>query len=201
VSELLAFGQIGFRHIVAWDAADHILFLLALSAIYRGRDWKAVVWVISAFTIGHSITLALAANGIVFASAKVIEFLIPLTIIATGLENLISGERILSPGRARIRPWLAGLFGLVHGAGFAGYLRELFVEGVAAPLLGFNIGIEVGQLLVLVVAAVVLAGVDRLLESIPRLAASRRAFEVRLVGVSAVVTAMACVWAVERLPW
>jgi hypothetical protein len=201
VSELLAFGQVGFRHIVAWDAADHILFLLALAAIYRGRDWKSVIWVVSAFTVGHSLTLGLAAAGVVLASPKVIEFLIPLTIVATGLENLIWRGKILSPVRSRIRPWCAGLFGLVHGAGFAGYLRELFVDGIAMPLLGFNIGIEVGQLLVLATSAVFLAGVDRLLESSPRFARSSHAFEARLVGVSAVVTAMACVWAVERLPW
>jgi hypothetical protein len=201
VSEIVAFGEIGFRHIVAWDAADHILFLLALSAIYRGRDWKAVIWVVSAFTIGHSITLGLAAAGIILASPKVIEFLIPLTIVATGLENLIWREGVLSPARARIRPWLAGIFGLVHGAGFAAYLRELFVDGIAMPLLGFNIGIEAGQLLVLATAAVFLAGVDRTIESLPRVAISRRAFESRLVGVSAIVTAVACVWAVERLPW
>lgn len=201
MSEILAFAQIGFGHIVAWDAVDHIFFLLALAAIYRGRDWKSVIWVVSAFTVGHSITLGLAAAGITLASPEVIEFLIPVTIVATGLENLIWRERVLSPGRARIRPWLAGLFGLVHGAGYAGYLRELFVDGIATPLLGFNIGIEVGQLLVLTAAAVFLAGVDRLLESIPRLAISRRAFEARLVGVSAIVTAVACVWSVERLPW
>jgi hypothetical protein len=201
MSEVFAFAQVGFRHIVAWDAADHILFLLALSAIYRGRDWKSVIWVVSAFTIGHSVTLGLAAAGIVLASPKVIEFLIPLTIVATGLENLIWREGILSPARARIRPWLAGIFGLVHGAGFAAYLRDLFVDGIAMPLLGFNIGIEAGQLLVLAAAAVFLAGVDRTLESIPRIASSRRAFESRLVGVSAIVTVMACVWAVERLPW
>jgi hypothetical protein len=176
VSELAVFAQVGFRHILARDAADHILFLVALAAIYRGRDWKAVLWVISAFTVGHSVTLALAAAGISTAPVRVIEFLIPMTIIATGIETLIWREQVLAGRRARMRPWFAGLFGLIHGAGFAESLRGFLVDGIAVPLLGFNLGIEAGQVVVLLIAAVFLAGLDRALQAAPRVGSEGRAF-------------------------
>ena len=87
MSELLAFVRLGFGHITDPGALDHILFLLALAAIYRGREWRSSVWVVSAFTVGHSITLALAVTGAVTLPTPLIEFLIPITIVATAAEN------------------------------------------------------------------------------------------------------------------
>ena len=83
MSELAAFAQLGFRHIVSIEAMDHILFLLALAAIYRPRDWRDALWVVTSFTVGHSITLALAVTGVVTLPTALIEFLIPVTIVAT----------------------------------------------------------------------------------------------------------------------
>jgi hypothetical protein len=180
----------GFRHIADPAALDHVLFLLALAAIYRGRDWRAAVWVVTAFTVGHSLTLALAASGAVALPTDVIEFLIPVTIAATGIENLAVRDRRTAPPGGRYRPVFAGVFGLVHGAGFANYLRSLFSGSIVVPLFGFNAGIELGQLLILAVAAVVLSGVDRLL--------GHRA---RVVAVSATVVLVAGSMAVERLQW
>ncbi|MCC7051837.1 MAG: HupE/UreJ family protein [Gemmatimonadaceae bacterium] len=201
ISEWLAFLELGFRHIVAWDAADHILFLLVLAAIYRVPDWRAALWVISAFTVGHSISLLLAVTGALVLPSGVVEFLIPVTIVATGVENLILRERAASGRSARHRPLFAGLFGIVHGAGFAGYLQGLFMDHLAVPLLGFNLGIEAGQVVVLAVAAVGFAAADRLLAHVP--AAGRGlpdAFQLRVVGVSALVTVVATAWAVARYP-
>ncbi len=200
MSELWAFAQLGFGHIVAWDAADHILFLLVLAAIYRGRDWRAALAVISAFTVGHSLTLALAVTDTLVLPSRIVEFLIPVTIVATGVENLWLRERAAAGTSARHRPIFAGLFGLVHGAGFAGYLKSLFVAQLALPLLGFNLGIEVGQLVVLAAAAVVFLTGDRLLRVLfaPRTASS--AFQWRLMCVSAVITVIASGWAWERFP-
>jgi hypothetical protein len=202
LSEFQAFLQVGFRHIVALGAADHILFLLALAAIYRGRDWRAALWVISAFTVGHSVTLALAVTRLLSIPAPIIEFLIPVTIVLTGLENLVLRERASSGPRARHRPVFAGVFGLVHGAGFAGYLRSLFVDRIAVPLLGFNIGIELGQMVVLLAAAAAFWALDRGLRILPRSAAPawRDPFRLRLVGVSALVTVVAAGWAWARVP-
>src|SRR4029078_11964147 len=93
MSDFMVFMQLGFRHIVALDAADHILFLLVLAAIYRRRDWRGALWVISAFTVGPSVPPALAVTGLLVLPASLIEFLIPVTIVATGIENLILRER------------------------------------------------------------------------------------------------------------
>lgn len=200
MSEFLAFLEVGFRHIVALDAADHILFLLVLAAIYRGRDWRAALWVISAFTVGHSVTLALSVTDLLVIPARIVEFLIPVTIVLTGIENLVLRERAVSGTGARHRPVFAGVFGLVHGAGFAGYLRSLFVERIAVPLLGFNIGIELGQIVVLLLAAALFWVIDRALRPVPRGARLAEPFHLRLVGVSSVVTLIATAWAWERFP-
>lgn len=204
LSEFWAFLQIGFQHIVALDAADHILFLLALAAIYRGRDWRAALWVISAFTVGHSITLALAVTHVLSLPANVVEFLIPVTIVATGVENLVLRDRAASGRHARHRPLLAGVFGLVHGAGFAGYLQSLFVERIAMPLFGFNVGIELGQIVVLAAAAVAYWLIDRALSGALRQRNPRAwwtdAYQTRLIAVSAVIVIVASGWAVERIP-
>jgi hypothetical protein len=196
MSEWLTFLELGFRHIVAWDAADHILFLLVLSAIYRGKDWRAALWVVTAFTVGHSVTLVLAAMNALVVSPAVIEFLIPVTIVLTGMENLILRDRAASGNAARHRPVFAGVFGLVHGAGFAEYLRSLFVDQPVVPLFGFNVGIELGQMVVLACAAAVYWAVDRTLRRATRL----QSFEARMVGVSALVTLIAAGWAWERWP-
>ena len=164
MSDLLAFVQLGVRHILDVEAVDHILFLVALAAIYRPRDWRAALWVVSAFTVGHSVTLALAVTGVVRFPGRVVEFLIPVTIVATALENVARGRRGVGVhgGRRRaVRALLAGAFGLVHGAGFANYLRDVFVDRVALPLFGFNVGIEIGQVVVLVAAFAALALLDR----------------------------------------
>lgn len=200
MSELRAFLGLGFHHIVNPKAADHILFLLALAAIYRPRDWREALWVVTAFTVGHSITLALAVTRTLAFPTRWIEFLIPVTIVATGVENLLVRDRTRAPWSGRYRPLFSGVFGLVHGAGFANYLRGLFVDRVAEPLFGFNVGIELGQILVLTLAGLALAAVDQglgLLRREPWPAALR----LRIVGVSAAVIAVAVRWAAERAPW
>ena len=201
MSELLAYVELGFRHITDLRGADHILFLLVLAAIYRPRDWRAAIWVVSAFTIGHSITLALAVTGAMRLPTPLIEFLIPVTIVATAAENVLARRRGRLGNR---RVVFAGVFGLVHGAGFANYLRSLFVERIALPLLGFNLGIEAGQLVVLVAAFCCFVLIDRALALAPRAREGTRSWSplgVRAIGVSLVVAAVAARWAAERYPW
>ena len=201
MSEVATFVQLGFRHITDLRAMDHILFLLALAAIYRPRDWKSALWVVTAFTVGHSITLALAVSGLVRMPMPLIEFLIPVTIVAACLENILVARRERAPWGGRYRPVFAGVFGLVHGAGFANYLRDLFVDHIALPLFGFNVGIEIGQVVVLAVAAVGLVASDRLIGLIRRNSTPASALRLRVVLVSAVVMIVAARWAVERNPW
>jgi hypothetical protein len=201
MSEFLAFVQLGFRHIVDISAMDHILFLLALAAIYRWRDWRDALWVVSAFTVGHSTTLVLAVTGTLTISSQLVEFLIPLTIVVACAENLLVRDRAAALWGGRYRAALAAIFGLVHGAGFATYLRSLFVDHIAVPLLGFNIGIEAGQIVVLACAATLLMAVDAALEHARLPRGAPAPLRLRVVAISTVVMLVASAWAVQRNPW
>ncbi len=201
MSDLPTFVTLGFHHIVDLDAADHILFLLVLAAIYRLRDWRESLRVVTAFTIGHSLTLVLAVTGVLRLPTPLIEFLIPLTIIATGIENIVVRRRTDRPWHSRLRPLLAAVFGLVHGAGFANYLQSLFTDHIVVPLLGFNIGIELGQVVVLAACAAALTGLDRLISAWRESAGIGQAHRIRVVAVSAAAVLAAAVMAAERRPW
>lgn len=201
ISAMRSFLSLGFGHITAAGALDHILFLLVLAAIYRWSEWRQALVVITAFTVGHSLTLALAVlRPGLLPDPGIIEFLIPLTIVATGIENIITRGVRENRVRAGRRATLAGGFGLVHGAGFAGYLTEIFPGSIASPLLGFNIGIELGQVVVLVMAFALLAMVDWTMRLLAR-GNEASGFRLRVATVSLVVAVMGGVWAVERAPW
>lgn len=201
MSEFGAFVQLGFGHITNLEALDHILFLLALAAIYTVRDWRDTLWVVTAFTIGHSVTLVLAVTGLLRLQSNVVEFLIPLTIVATCIENIIVKERKPTARGGHRRPVLAGVFGLVHGAGFANYLQNVFPDRIALPLFGFNVGIELGQLSVLFAIFAGLYLLDRGI-SWSRVASSRwPVVRVRSAGLSILIMIVAARWAVLRAPW
>lgn len=199
MSELTTYITLGFHHIADLNAADHILFLLALAAVYRMGEWKSALLVITAFTVGHSLTLALAVTGALSLPTGLIEFLIPVTILATCIENLLAVGRSVSPGRHRFRALLAAGFGLVHGAGFANYLKALFVDRIAVPLLGFNVGIELGQLIILAVAAMGFVMLDRSIGTLKK--SGTTAFRLRVRGVSLVVALFATRMVIERSSW
>lgn len=144
---------LGFDHITDPGGYDHILFVIALCAVYTLRDWRSVLVLVTAFTLGHSITLALATLRIVTFPSDVIELLIPITILITAVVNFFYREptgRGATPGRRWGRYALAGAFGLIHGLGFSNYLRSLLGReaDILGPLLAFNVGLEVGQLLI-----------------------------------------------------
>lgn len=203
MSELLTFIELGFRHITDVLGLDHVLFLLALAAIYRPRDWRAVLWVISAFTVGHSITLALAVTQLVRLPTAWIEFLIPVTIVLTACSNVLGS---VSPRphvpTTPLRPLAAGAFGLIHGAGFANYLESMFVDRVAVPLVGFNIGIELGQVVVLLAAGTALVALDSGIKRFsPAPSTQHPAPRVRIFAVSLVIGLIAARWSIQRAPW
>ncbi len=197
MSELLAYVTLGFRHIASMDAGDHLLFLVALAAVYRPRDWRAALLVVSAFTVGHSITLALAATHVLRLPVSLVEFLIPITIMVTCIENVLLRDVHTAGWRRWRRPALAATFGLVHGAGFASYLDSLMMTEIARPLFGFNVGIEIGQILVLSAIAVMCVTIDAILSRVRDAAVS---FQWRVVGVSAAVLLIASRIAWERMP-
>ncbi|HEY4291022.1 MAG TPA: HupE/UreJ family protein [Puia sp.] len=145
--------DIGLGHILTWAAMDHILFMAALCLRYLMKDWRKVVVLVTAFTIGHSITLALSALGLVHFATRWIEFLIPLTIIATAINNLAQQPgQVEHPSRLPVIYFFALFFGLIHGLAFANSLLSLIgKEGIVLPLLAFNLGIEAAQLLVVAI--------------------------------------------------
>lgn len=136
--------QLGFEHITDLNGYDHMLFLLALCAAYVYSDWKRILVLVTAFTVGHSITLALAVLNIIPVNATWIEFLIPVTIAATAAKNLVTKQE----GAAIFTYFMALGFGLIHGMGFSNYLRSLLGDELLMPLFSFNIGLEIGQLVV-----------------------------------------------------
>ena len=157
MSEFQAYLQLGFDHITDSRGYDHILFIMALCTIYTLVDWKKVIILVTAFTIGHSITLALATMGIVKVNPDVIELLIPVTIVITASLNFFYKSRknlfALKEKVFTARYPLALFFGLIHGLGFSNYLRVLLGKEAAIfnPLLGFNVGLELGQLIIVVI--------------------------------------------------
>ena len=138
----------GWQHIISWDALDHILFIVALTAIYLATNWKQVLVLVTAFTIGHSLTLALSVYDVIRLNGKWVEFLIPCTIITTALFNFFVKD--YQPKSLRLNYFLALFFGLIHGMGFANTIRFMLAKGqnIAIPLISFNIGLEVGQIII-----------------------------------------------------
>jgi hypothetical protein len=144
--------QLGVQHILDLAGFDHILFVVALCAIYVLRDWKKIIILVTAFTVGHSLTLALATLNLVRVNTDLVEFLIPVTIAITAFSNIFKPKP--STGRGiQINYLFALFFGLIHGLGFSNYLRSLLGKEASLfePLLAFNIGLEVGQLVIVAI--------------------------------------------------
>jgi HupE / UreJ protein len=154
MNQFSLYFSIGRDHILDYvNGYDHILFVLALCAVYLVRDWKKILILVTAFTIGHSITLALATLNIVSVSAPLIEFLIPLTIFITSVANLFKKEELTSEKGFQINYLFAVFFGLIHGLGFSNYLRAILGkdQSILSQLLAFNLGLELGQIIVVVI--------------------------------------------------
>lgn len=160
MSDFEIYLPLGFQHITDINGYDHILFIIALCAIYRLKDWKKVILLVTAFTVGHSITLALATLNVISYSTKLIELLIPVTIVLTCLINFFHRSAQYSyevEESSLFRYPVAIVFGLIHGMGFSNYLRSLLgkEQSIWQSLLAFNIGLELGQLLIVLIVLVV----------------------------------------------
>jgi hypothetical protein len=206
-SEILVYLRLGFEHITDPGGYDHLLFVAALTASDLG-DLRRLFWLVTAFTVGHSMTLALATFGLVRIDAELVELLIPLTIMATCLVNLAASRvRLPKPGRLenvtatdaestgaddRARYAIAVGFGLIHGLGFSAFLRAALgaEASIFIPLLSFNIGLEIGQLAIVaalsVMAAILISGFG-----LPK-----RAW---VVGISSITGLLALAIFVDRL--
>jgi hypothetical protein len=175
------FFQQGLSHISDPNAYDHILFIVALAALHSLSNWRSLLYLVTAFTIGHSLALALATFRVVQTNIALVEFLIPLSIIGTCIwnvfrvvqatqqgtvdeeeEHILDDEltkpmKLLAVRRSSLIYTIVIAFGLIHGLGFSNYLRFLLSEGesIFVPLLGFNVGLELGQILILIVALLI----------------------------------------------
>lgn len=149
MDELLMYGRLGFKHIIDLEGVDHILFVLALTLRYVWSDWKKILVLVTSFTIGHSLTLALSTLSFMDISVNWIEFLIPVTIMITAISNFwVKNFEFKQHYTAHYG--LALFFGLIHGLGFSNYLKSLLgkEDALLGPLFSFNIGLEIGQILI-----------------------------------------------------
>ncbi|MBP7346383.1 MAG: HupE/UreJ family protein [Sediminibacterium sp.] len=187
------FFEMGYQHIADLKGIDHILFVLALCIRYQFADWKKLLWLITAFTIGHSITLALSVFNILNYSTSWIEFLIPVTILITAISNVFV-KKFVYKAKFPLIYFFALFFGLIHGLGFSNYLKSLLSKGenIVPELLAFNLGLEAGQLLI------VLSILFISLIFVNLFKVSRREY---ILFISGGVFAIALQMALERIPF
>ena len=182
----------GFYHITDWKGYDHILFIMALCLPYIAKDWKKVLVLVTAFTVGHSVTLALSVFDAILISSKWIEFLIPVTILLTSLGNLLQKKE--TANQPKLRYIAALLFGCIHGLGFSNYLKSMLgkSESIVTQLLAFNAGLEFGQLLIVVVVMLLAFLCIQVFNIL------RREWTLFVTGG---IAALSIVMALERLPF
>ena len=151
MTDFVFYFKMGLFHVLDFNAYDHILFLIVLTVVYQFKQWTKVLWLVTLFTIGHSITLALSAYGILNIKANLIEFLIPLTIFITGLMNVMTAKKA-SVGKENQNLFFALFFGLVHGLGFSNYFKSMMgkSEDKLIPLLEFALGVEAAQIIIVI---------------------------------------------------
>lgn len=147
MNDFIFFLKHGWEHIMSWDALDHLYFISVLSVIYTFQSWKKVLVLVTAFTIGHAVTLFLSALEIIRFNDAIVEFAIPCTIIASAAVNFI---RKSDETKGSLHYMLALFFGLIHGMGYANAIRFMLVKGQSfvGSLLSFNLGLECGQIVV-----------------------------------------------------
>lgn len=192
MNQFSLYFKLGFDHIADLRGIDHILFVAALCIRYQFADWKKLILLITAFTIGHSITLALSVFNIVNYSMAWIEFLIPVTIVITAISNVFVTKFVFK-SRFPLIYFFALFFGLIHGLGFSNYLKSILGrdESIIWQLFAFNIGLEAGQI-VIVLAILLISFIF-----VNLFKWNRREF---LLFVTGGVFAVALQMALERLP-
>jgi hydrogenase/urease accessory protein HupE len=149
MDDFILYLKMGLNHVLDFSAYDHILFLIALAVIFSFDQLKKVLWLITLFTIGHTLTLALSAYGVLKIDVKIVEFLIPVTIFITGVVNILNLGKTSST-KNNINLIFALFFGLIHGLGFSNYFRMMIgrEEDKLMPLIEFALGIELSQVII-----------------------------------------------------
>lgn len=186
--------RLGIDHILDFKGYDHLLFLIALSIVYPIKEWKKLLILITAFTLGHTTTLILATLELIVVPTRIIEFLIPVTIFMTALLNVFQKSEKSVGGAHGFKYGAALFFGLIHGMGFSNYLHSLLgqEDSLVLPLLAFNVGIELGQI------GVVLAITGLTLFAVDLLGTKRREWNLLFSGGA---LGISLILAIERFPW
>lgn len=151
MSEFMLYLQIGLHHVLDIKAYDHVLFLAALVIPYHFKDWKKIITLVSVFTLGHTLALLLAVFGWVKINVDLVEFLIPITILATAVYNLFNGGKGGGKSNLTVAIFITLFFGVIHGLGFSNYFNSILAGSASdkiLPLLEFALGIELAQLAV-----------------------------------------------------
>jgi len=155
--------QLGFEHISDFAGYDHMLFIITLCAFYAWREWKEILILVTAFTIGHSVTLALSALSILNIDQQLVETLIPVTIFITAIHNVIIYRESGQSRKFSSNYLIALFFGFIHGMGFSNFFKALTGgESIVLELFAFNVGLEIGQLLIVAAFFLVYFLLDRL---------------------------------------
>jgi len=166
------FFSLGFEHISDLQGYDHLLFIITLCAVYQLKEWRKVLILLTAFTVGHSLTLALSALNLIGISPSLVEFLIPITIFLTAIHNVIrKAEEAATFSRSvSLNYFIALFFGLIHGMGFSTYFLALMMDTneVIGPLFSFNLGLEIGQFLIVCIFFTFLFVLTRFVQIVPR---------------------------------
>ncbi|WP_018612629.1 HupE/UreJ family protein [Segetibacter koreensis] len=191
MNDIIFYFTLGWEHIISLDALDHQLFILALIVLYTLKEWKQVLILVTAFTIGHSITLALSTLHVLTVPSRLVEFLIPCTILITAAANIIKPAH----GHRKVESnyFLAMFFGFIHGLGFANALQFMLArdQSLGLSLLSFNLGLEAGQIMVVVIL-LLLAHIFIYFLKINR--------KYWIITISALVLVVSIKMAIERFP-
>ena len=193
MNDFRLYFTVGLQHILTWEALDHILFVAALCLRYQFKDYKKIIVLITAFTIGHCTTLVLSSLNILSIKPALTEFFIALTIVFTAVSNVFVKD-VVHQKRFPFIYFMALLFGMIHGLGFAYGLKSILgkSESIFIPLLAFNCGIELAQILV----ALVVLFVSYIFANILNIP-----FRTWLLFVSGIIFGLALQMAIERNPF
>jgi hydrogenase/urease accessory protein HupE len=193
MDDFMLYLEMGLYHVMDLKAYDHVLFLIVLAVVFSFTQWKKLLWLVTLFTIGHSVSLSLSAYEIVKIKIELIEFLIPVTIFITGATNIFNTKKI-SKTKDNVNLIFALFFGLIHGLGFSNYFRGMIgkEEDKFLPLVEFALGIELAQ--IIIVIGILILGV--LLESVAKV--SKRDW---IVVTSSIVVGFSIQMMLDRVFW
>lgn len=193
MDDFMLYLEMGLYHVMDLKAYDHVLFLIVLAVVFSFTQWKKLLWLVTLFTIGHSVSLSLSAYEIVKIKIELIEFLIPVTILITGATNIFNTKKI-SKTKDNVNLIFALFFGLIHGLGFSNYFRGMIgkEEDKFLPLVEFALGIELAQ--IIIVIGILILGV--LLESVAKV--SKRDW---IMVTSSIVVGFSIQMMLDRVFW